>query len=80
MVIYRIVFVKKLSIYIMPSGYKYDGTDLDDIFYLVNSEASISQDYKVSNSTTYGRYLERTSNSPDAVSSTDIGYKINDVD
>ena len=64
----------------MPSGYKYDGTDLDDIFHLVNSEASISQDYKVNNSTTYGRYLERTSNSPDAVSSNDIGYKINDVD
>ena len=59
----------------MPSGYKYNGTDLDDIFYLVNSEASISEEYKVNNSTTYGRYLLRTSNSPNPVSSNDIGYK-----
>lgn len=61
------------------SGYYKGGTDLDDIFHVVNSGASISEEYKVNNSTTYGRYLPRAStNTYD--SANDTGYQINGVD
>ena len=49
------------------SGYKTeDGTDLDDIFYINNSDANINDDFLIEGKTGTGRYLTRvnsTSNS-----------------
>lgn len=62
------------------SGYKTeDGTDLDNIFYVNNSDANINDDFLIEGKTGTGRYLERISDNT-ADSANDTGYIINGVD
>ena len=61
------------------SGYEIsDGTDLDDIFFIKDSTANISEEYLIQDLSGSGRYLERTLSSYDT--SKDTGYEIEGVD
>lgn len=60
------------------SGYKTeDGTDLDDIFYVNNSDANINDEYLIDGKTGTGRYMSRTDPS-EANSQNDVGFITSD--
>lgn len=62
----------------MPSGYQVNGTDLDSIFKVSNGANSISAEYKVGGSSSYGRYASSLGTGDR--SSTTTNYKINGND
>ncbi len=56
------------------SGYKTeDGTDLDDIFYVNNSDANINDEFLIDGKTGTGRYISRPDPS-EANSQNDVGF------